>query len=96
MALAGPVAMVAAFGQSAVRSTGSRALALMQLRRLLDDARTLRRFRRAVDARRYRKLSAPLADLQALIPVAEGKLPLMVRVSRAAPHWQVDFANDPA
>lgn len=85
MALNGPVAVHANLGLAGSgASGGSRALALMRLRRLLQDARLLKKSRAAVQQRRFRKLSAPHAELAALIPVVERKIPLVVTVHRAA------------
>ena len=70
--------------RGSTRSGGSRALALMHLRRLLEDARALKRSRAAVEARRFRDLSVPLNQVRPLVPVIEGKVPLVVRVERAA------------
>jgi imidazolonepropionase-like amidohydrolase len=85
IALSAPVAMVAHVGLAGAKTTGgSRALALSRLRRLLDDARLLKQKRAAAQARRLRRLSAPLVDLEALIPVVEGRTPLYVQVQRAA------------
>jgi imidazolonepropionase-like amidohydrolase len=82
--LVAPVAMRASLAAGGVRLAGGRALAQARLRRLLDDARTLTRNRAAFKAGRFRKLSAPLADLEAMVPVVEGKLPLLVNVHRAS------------
>jgi imidazolonepropionase-like amidohydrolase len=51
---------------------------------VLVDARALRRHRVAIEAGRFRKLSLPVSELEALVPVVEGKLPLMINVHRAS------------
>jgi imidazolonepropionase-like amidohydrolase len=85
MRLAAPVAVHANLGQAGAAATGgSRALALMQLRRALGDARRLKQARAAVERRRYRELAAPVPELAALIPVIERRVPLVVTVHRAA------------
>lgn len=61
---------------------GSRAGAMARLRRLFDDA--LEYDRRRADYRRdqMQELSAPPADLEALLPVLRGRLPLAVQADR--------------
>ena len=61
---------------------GSRAGAMARLRRLFDDA--LEYDRRRADYRRdqMQELSAPPADLEALLPVLRGQLPLAVQADR--------------
>jgi imidazolonepropionase-like amidohydrolase len=84
-ALVAPIAIHANVGLVGARaSAGSRALALQRLRQLLEDARTLRRARAAVETRRFRAFSAPYGEIAALLPVIERKLPLVVTVNRAS------------
>ena len=80
-----PVAMVVDLSDNA-RSAGggSRAGTLARFRRLLDDARTLRRRRADFDQNRIQPLSAPAAELEALYPVLDGQLPVYVRARRRA------------
>jgi len=83
--LVAPVAMHVALGVDSGRPPGgSRALALARLRRLLDEARALKRNRGAVEARRFRRLGAPIPELEALAEVVEGRLPLVVSAHRAS------------
>lgn len=78
-----PAAMVADLSdQSRSAGGGSRAGALARLRALLTDAQLLRRRRADFDQNRMQPLSAPAADLEALYPVLDGKLPLYVRARR--------------
>lgn len=80
-----PVAVFVNLGLAGSRKAGgNRALAMVRLRRLLFDARLYKRSRAAVEARRIRRLSASVADLAALVPVVERKIPLVIRVHRAA------------
>lgn len=60
----------------------SRGEGLQRLRELLADARYLAAHRAAYDAGRMRVLAAPRSDLEALIPVATGSLPLVLNVDR--------------
>jgi imidazolonepropionase-like amidohydrolase len=83
--LTAPVAVHANLGLgSSGEAGGSRAMAMKRLRRLLDDARILKQYGQAVERRRYRKLSAPFAELRALIPVVDRRIPLVITVNRAA------------
>ncbi len=78
-----PAAMVADLSdQSRSAGGGSRAGALARLRTLLTDAQLLRRRRADFDQNRIQVLAAPAADLEALYPVLDGKLPLYVRARR--------------
>lgn len=79
--LAAPVALYANLGQAV---DGSRALTLWRLRRLLDDARLLKNHRRAIEARRFRDLSAPTDQLTPLIALLERKQILVIRADRAS------------
>ena len=84
MALQSPLAVGASLGLAGARAVGgSRALALMRLGQLMDDARALLKAGKAVEARRYRKLSAQLIQLRALAPVLRREIPLVVSVDRA-------------
>jgi imidazolonepropionase-like amidohydrolase len=72
-----PVAMFASLGPGAVAS-GSRGKAIEQLRELLDDVATYRANRGAYDRNQSRRLAAARLDLEALIPVLQGTLPLIL------------------
>ena len=64
----------------------SRAQGLLQLRELLDDARTYRANRSAYDRNQWRTVypGASRLDLEALGPVIDGDLPLVVGANRAS------------
>ncbi|MBI4510024.1 MAG: amidohydrolase family protein [Deltaproteobacteria bacterium] len=80
-----PVAMHVALGEEALASaSGSRGKALERLRELLDDAAQYSRRRDAFERNQMRRLAASRLDLEALAQVVQGKLPLVVRVDRAA------------
>lgn len=81
----GPIALHAYLGEvGAGPAGGSRAQALARLRELFDDARTYQRQRAAFDANALRRLSASRLDLEAVLPVLERKIPLVVDVRRAS------------
>jgi len=80
-----PVAVFVSLGFSgAQRAGGSRALAMLRLRQLLTDTRLYKKRKAAVQARRIRRLSVSVADLAAMVPVVDRKIPLVVRVHRAS------------
>jgi imidazolonepropionase-like amidohydrolase len=80
-----PVAMFASLGESSQSAGGgARAGATMRLRQVLDDARFYMRNRDAYNRGALRDLAASRLDLEALIPVLEGELPLVIEAHRAS------------
>jgi len=63
---------------------GSRAVALVQLRQALDDAKDFSKNRKAALAGEHRDYVLSYADLAALEPVVNGIKPLLVRTNRAS------------
>jgi imidazolonepropionase-like amidohydrolase len=63
---------------------GSRAASIILVKAALADARHYARNRGAYDRGATRTYGLPTFDLEALIPVVEGSVPLLIRVSRAA------------
>ncbi len=82
MIIRAPVAMVAEIGDAQQAGLGSRGELIVKLRELLDDAKYFQTHRDAFDRAQTRTFAASRLDLQALIPVIEGKLPLMITVDR--------------
>ncbi len=83
MRIESPVAMVAALNEGSKSAAGgSRAGAVARLRAVLDDAREYGSRRSDYRAGRMQELSAPAADLEALLPVLGGDLPLLLEASR--------------
>lgn len=78
------VAMIATLDEAAAAGAGSRAEALAKLRTLLRDAREFSLARARYDAAAMRELSAPRADLEAMLPVLRGAQPLIVSADRAS------------
>jgi imidazolonepropionase-like amidohydrolase len=62
----------------------SRGELIVKLRELLDDTRFFQTHRDAFDRAQTRPFAASRPDLQAMIPVIQGKLPLVVVVDRAS------------
>jgi imidazolonepropionase-like amidohydrolase len=78
-----PAAMVADLSQSSKGAGGgSRAGAAARLRQLLRDAREYQRRKSDFEHARMQPLSAPGPDLEALQPVLEGQLPLLITANR--------------
>ena len=73
------VGMVAYFGGSVAPSRGA---LLLTLRELFDDARAYAKNKAAFDKNQYRRLSTSKRDLEALQPVVQGRLPLLIHVNR--------------
>ncbi len=84
------VAMVAPFGEAGAGvAGGARGAEFTQFRETLTEVRLYARNRAAYDRGAIRDLSLSRADLEALIPVADGTMPLIVTVRRAADIQQV-------
>jgi imidazolonepropionase-like amidohydrolase len=80
-----PVAVYAQMGRSGREAGwGTHGGQVMRLRELLDDVRQYARRRGDYERNQMRKVAASRLDLEALIPVVEGRLPLVVEVNRAA------------
>ena len=80
-----PVAMFAQLGEAgAARAGGARSIAILRLREALQDARDYATNRRAFESAQRREYALSRLDLEALIPVVRGELPLAVRADRAS------------
>lgn len=84
MIIRAPVAMIAEVGDPQQAGLNSRGELIVKLRELLDDTRFFQTHRDAFDRAQTRPFAASRLDLQALIPVIQGKLPLVVVVDRAS------------
>jgi imidazolonepropionase-like amidohydrolase len=84
------VAMVAPFGEAGAGIVGgARGAEFVQFKETLAEVRLYARNRAAYDRAGLRDLSLSRADLEALIPVAEGRMPLIITARRAADIRQV-------
>jgi imidazolonepropionase-like amidohydrolase len=80
-----PVAMYAALGErGAGYEGGARPLALLRLREVFQDAMDYAEYRAAFDAGSRRDYALSRLDLEALVPVVRGEIPLVLAVSRAS------------
>jgi len=83
MVVRAPIAMVAQVQAPQAAGTGARAELLVKLRELIEDTRAFVRNRAAYERAATRDFAASRLDLQAMIPVVEGRLPLLVTADKA-------------
>ncbi|HTQ79046.1 MAG TPA: amidohydrolase family protein [Thermoanaerobaculia bacterium] len=80
-----PVAVFAVLGEAgARRAGGSRAAAILQLREALSESLDYAAHKAAWEKAAHRPYDLSRLDLEALVPVARGELPLVVDVHRAS------------
>lgn len=80
-----PVGMFAALGEQGKRMAGgARAAAILRLREIFQDVRDYAANRQAWQRAQRRDYSLSRLDLEALIPVARGEVPLVLDVHRAS------------
>ena len=84
MIIRAPVAMVAEVGDPQSAGVNSRGELIVKLRELLEDTRFFQTHRTAFERAETRPFAASRLDLQAMIPVIEGRLPLLITVDRAS------------
>src|SRR6266480_2240695 len=84
MIIRAPVAMVAEIGDPLSVGMSSRGELIVKLRKLLEDTKFFQTHRNAFDRAETRPFAASRLDLQAMIPVIEGKMPMIVTVDRAS------------
>lgn len=84
MLLAAPAVMVGQIGSDDDAGVGARGQLVSKLRTLLDDVKFYERHRAEYDRAGSRPLSAGRADLDAMIPVVDGRLPLMLEADQAS------------
>jgi len=84
MLVKAPVAMFGQLGNAQAAGAGARAQVVGKLRRLLDDTKYYAAHKAEFDRGASRELSADRADLEAMIPVVEGRLALIISAERAS------------
>ena len=84
MLVKAPVAMFGQLGNDQAAGAGARAQVVGKLRRLLDDTKYYAANRAEFNRGASRALSADRADLEAMIPVVQGRLPLIISAERAS------------
>ncbi len=83
MLVKSPVAMVAQISDNQSAGTDARGELLNRLRELLEDTKAYMRNRAAYERAETRDFAASRLDLQAMIPVVEGRLPLLIAADKA-------------
>ena len=83
MVLKTPIAMVAQIQSTQGAGVGARGELLVRLRELIEDTKAFMKNRAAYEKAETRNYIASRLDLQAMIPVVEGKLPLLVVADKA-------------
>lgn len=79
------VAMITPFGRAGgLAAGGARGAEYVLLKEVLDDVRAYMRNRAAYERAAYRDLAVSRADLEALIPVATGEMPLVAVANKAS------------
>lgn len=84
MIIKAPVAMVAEVGDPNSAGVTSRGELIVKLRELLEDTKFFQTRREAFERAQTRDFAASRLDLQAMIPVVEGRMPLLITVDRAS------------
>lgn len=84
MIVKAPVVMYGQIGNDRGAGVGARGQLIGKLRRLLDDTKFYASHKAAFDRAQSRELSAGRADLEAMIPVVEGELPLLLEAEKAS------------
>lgn len=81
-----PVAMYAVLGErgAALSGGGARSAAILYLKEALQDARDYAANRSAFESAQRRDYAVSRLDLEALIPVARGQMPIVIHVNRAS------------
>ena len=82
--LRSPVAMVGQIGDPSQAGAQSRGEMLLRLREVLEDARVYQRRKTDFERAQTRTFAATRLDLEALAPVVEGRLPLLLDVDKAS------------
>lgn len=81
-----PVAMFAVFGETGARigGGGARSAAVLRLKEALQDARDYAANRAAFESAQRRDYAISRLDLEALVPVVRGQVPLVIDANRAS------------
>ena len=95
MLVEAPVAMFGQIGDDQSAGVGARGQLVGKLRKLLDDTKYYASHRSDFNRAQSRELSADRTDLEAMIPVVEGRLPLLLSADRASDiRAALDIAKD--
>ena len=83
MMIKSPIAMIAQVQNSGGAGVGARGELIVRLRELIEDTRAFARNRAAFERAETREFAASRLDLLAMIPVVEGRVPLLVVADKA-------------
>ena len=83
MLVQAPVAMFAQIANENAAGTGSQGETLLRLRELLDDVRAYQRTRTSFERGETREFAASRSDLEAMVPVLEGRMLLVIAAEAA-------------
>lgn len=84
MLLEGPAAMFANFDFPPDDKYGARGELFARIRELLDDTKAFKANRAAFERNQTRAFLVGRADLEAMIPVVDGRMPIVIQASRAS------------
>lgn len=84
MLVKAPVAMFGQLGNDQAAGVSARGQLLGKLRQLLDDTKFYASHKADFDRAQARDLSAGRTDLEAMVPVVQGRLPLIISAERAS------------
>jgi len=84
MLLKAPVGMVASLGPARGPNGSPRAETIMRLREILEDARVYRTRRADFERAQTRQLAAGRLDLEAMLQVLDGRIPMIVEADKAS------------
>lgn len=84
MLIKAPAAMLANFDFPQSDRVGARGELFARMRELLDDTKAFMANRAAFERNQTRRYSVGRTDLEAMIPVVEGRMPLVLQASRAS------------
>jgi len=84
MTLKAPAAMVGQIGDAQQAGVGARGEVVERLRELIEDTKAYARNPQAYDRAQTRAFVGSRLDLEAMVPVVQGKEPLIVQVDRAS------------
>jgi imidazolonepropionase-like amidohydrolase len=84
MVVKAPIAMVGEVGDKGAANVGARGELLVRLREVIEDTKSYARRKADFERAQTRPFSVSRLDLEAMIPVVEGRMPLIVRVDKSS------------
>jgi len=84
MVVRAPIGMVGEIGNKASAGVGARGELLVRLREVFEDTKSYAKRKADFERAQTRDYSASRLDLESLIPVVEGRMPLLLRVDKAS------------